>query len=88
MVVIWDKNIKELIGVVVSSKWDKTIVVSVEQVKLDRKVRKRYSVEKKYYAHDEENAANEWDVVRIREHRPLSKLKRWMLLEITTKVAV
>lgn len=85
MVVIWDKNIKELIWTVLSAKWDKTLVVSVEKVKMDQKVRKRYAVQQKYYAHDEENSAKKWDVVRIREHRPISKLKRWSLVEIVSE---
>ena len=85
MVIIWDKNIKELVGVVHSAKWDKTIVVAVEKVKMDQKVRKRYSIVKKYYAHDEQNSANEWDTVRIREHKPMSKLKRWNLIDIVTQ---
>lgn len=84
MVVIWDKNIKELIGVVTSTHWDKTIVVSVEKVKMNEKVRKRSSLQKKYYAHDESNSANLWDTVRIREHRPISKLKRWNLIEVVS----
>lgn len=85
MVVIWDKNIKELVGVVSSAQWDKTIVVSVEKVKMDQKVRKRYSIQKKYHAHDELNSAKAWDTVRIREHRPISKLKRWNLIEIVSE---
>ena len=88
MVVIWDKNIKELIGLVVSNKNDKTIVVQVERVKTHPLYRKRYTVKKKYYAHDSENAAKEGDTVKIREMRPMSKLKRWNLIEIVSTQAV
>lgn len=82
MVVVGVKNIKELTWVVVSAKGDKTISVEVERVKEDAKYGKRFTVKKKYYAHDEDNSAKEWNVVRIRETRPLSKTKRWKLMEI------
>jgi len=64
-------------GVVTSSKMDKTIVVSVVSYKSHLKYKKRFKVTKKFYAHDEENRFKEWDIVTIRETRPLSKLKRW-----------
>lgn len=67
-------------GVVVSDKMDKTIVVSVDTYKSDPKYKKRYRVTKKFHAHDESNSANIWDVVTIGESRPLSKLKRWVLI--------
>ncbi len=73
---------KERIGVVVSDKMDKTITVAVErQVKhpLYGKYIKRTT---KLMAHDENNEAKEGDVVRIMETRPLSKRKRWRLVEI------
>ncbi len=69
-------------GVVVSNKMDKTIVVAVEtmvQHKLYGKTLKRTT---KFKAHDEENACNEGDKVLIMETRPLSKDKRWRLVEI------
>jgi len=47
--------------------------------------KKRYIVRKKYYAHDENNEAKIGDIVRIRESRPLSKLKRWTVVEILEK---
>ena len=71
-----------------SSKGDKTIVVQVERVKIHPLYRKRYTVQKKFYAHDEDNTAQEGDTVRIRESRPMSKLKRWMLIEVTSSQAV
>ncbi len=82
---IGEKNIKELTGMVVSNKGDKTITVSVERVKTHPLYKKRYTVSKKYYAHDAENTANIWDKVKIRESRPLSKMKRWVLVEIIEK---
>lgn len=88
MVVIWEKNIKELIWLVVSSKNDKTIVVQVERVKTHPLYRKRYTVKKKYYAHDADNSAKEWDTVKIREMRPMSKLKRWNLIEVVSSEEV
>lgn len=69
-------------GRVLSTKMDKTIVVSVERRvphKLYGKVIRR---SKKYYVHDERNEAVEGDFVRIKETRPLSKLKSWRLVEV------
>jgi small subunit ribosomal protein S17 len=67
-------------GVVTSTKMDKTIVVSVETYRNDPKYKKRFKVTKKFYAHDDNNQAKEGDVVTIKETRPLSKLKRWVLV--------
>ena len=81
---------QELIGVVTSAKMQKTIVVKVVRtVKHPLYVRVVRSA-KKYYAHDENNEARAGDTVRIVASRPLSKLKRWRLLEVvarTTRVA-
>ena len=85
MVVIGQKNIKELVGVVVSDKMNKTITVKVERVKMHPLYKKRFTVSKKYYAHDEQEQANVGDTVRIRETRPLSKLKRWKLIDVVEK---
>jgi len=68
-------------GVVVSDKHDKTIVVKVERRLTHPVLKKTVRVSKKYHAHDEKNDAKIGDVVRIEETRPLSKQKRWMLLE-------
>ena len=68
-------------GTVVSDKMDKTIVVSVHTYKTHPKYKKRYRVTKKFYVHDEENKYKVWDVVVIKETRPLSKLKRWVVVE-------
>lgn len=68
-------------GVVSSTKMDKTIIVSVHTYKSDAKYKKRYRITKKFYAHDENNSYKEWDVVTIKETKPLSKLKRWEVIE-------
>lgn len=68
-------------GIVTSSKMDKTIVVSINTYKKHSKYKKSYKVTTKFYAHDEANSCNEWDVVVIKETRPLSKTKRWELVE-------
>mgnify|MGYP000583494565 CR=1 FL=1 len=69
-------------GKVVSTKMNKTIVVSVERRIAHEMYGKIIRRAKKYYVHDENNEANEGDTVRIQETRPLSKLKSWRLLEI------
>ncbi len=68
-------------GIVTSTKMDKTIVVSVHTYKSHSKYKKRYRVTKKFYAHDENNTCKENDVVVIKESQPLSKTKRWALVE-------
>lgn len=73
---------KEFIGVVTSDKMDKTITVSVERLKFHPIYKKGVKRTKKYKAHDEKNIAKVGDIVRIRECRPLSKTKRWRLVEI------
>ncbi len=73
---------KELIGRVVSDKMDKTVVVLVER-RLPHPLYKKVIIKrKKYKAHDKNNECREGDVVRIRESRPLSKEKRWVVVEI------
>ena len=67
--------------IVTSAKMDKTIVVSVVSYKKHEKYKKRYKVTSKFYAEDSENSCKEWDVVIIKETRPLSKTKRWELVE-------
>jgi small subunit ribosomal protein S17 len=63
----------------------KTIVVEVEMRKAHPKYKRIVRSSKKFYAHDEQNSARVGDVVRIRETRPLSKLKRWSLEEIVRR---
>src|SRR5882757_9964224 len=75
----------EKVGQVVSTKMDKTIVVSVEMRKAHPKYKRVVKSNKKFYAHDEQNSARVGDVVRISESRPLSKLKRWDLEEIVRR---
>ena len=72
----------EKVGQVVSTKMQKTIVVEVEMRKAHPKYKRVMKTNKKFYAHDEQNSARVGDMVRIRETRPLSKLKRWSLEEI------
>ncbi len=72
---------KVLTGTVVSDKMDKTVVVRVERTHRHPLYGKVVRTHKKYHAHDEENACNEGDMVRIREARPMSKRKRWVVIE-------
>lgn len=73
---------KTRVGVVVSDKMAKTIVVNVERRVPHPKFKKIVRVSVKFYAHDEESLAKVGDKVRIEETRPLSKLKRWKLVEV------
>jgi len=75
----------EKVGNVVSTKMQKTIVVEVEMRKAHPKYKRVMKTNKKFYAHDEQNSARVGDVVRIRETRPLSKLKRWQLADIVRR---
>jgi small subunit ribosomal protein S17 len=75
----------EKVGLVVSTKMQKTIVVEIEMRKAHPKYKRVLKSNKKFYAHDEQNSARVGDVVRIREARPLSKLKRWSLEEIVRR---
>ena len=68
-------------GVVVSDKNDKTIVVRVERRLTHPVLKKTVRLTKKYHAHDEKNVAKIGDVVWIEESKPLSKQKRWLLVE-------
>ncbi len=72
-------------GTVVSDKMQKTIVVSVERKKKHRLYHKVVTVTERYKAHDEDNTCKLGDVVRIQECRPMSKDKRWRVIEILTK---
>ncbi len=73
---------KVLVGRVTSDKMDKTIVVQVERLKRHTRYGKVIRFHKKYKAHDEENSAHVGDIVKIIESRPISKEKRWALVEI------
>jgi small subunit ribosomal protein S17 len=76
---------KVLQGLVVSNKMQKTIVVEIHQRKLHRLYKKYLTRTKRLKAHDEANACGIGDTVRVVESRPLSKEKRWRLLEIVEK---
>ncbi len=79
---------KTVIGKVVSTKMNKTIVVEVTRTFPHRLYRRVMSRSKKFYAHDEQNTARPGDFVEIEETRPLSKLKRWRLKEVVRKAAL
>ncbi|MCK2158977.1 30S ribosomal protein S17 [Exiguobacterium sp. Helios] len=81
-------NRKVLTGRVVSDKMDKTIVVTVETKVKHKLYGKRVNYSKKYKTHDENNTAKVGDVVRIQETRPLSKDKRFRLVEVVEKAVI
>jgi len=74
--------VKERVGVVVSDKMQKTVVVAVENRTSHPKYGKIVVKTKRYKAHDEDNKCREGDRVRIRETRPLSRTKRWEVIDI------
>jgi len=76
---------KERTGEVISSKMAKTIVVRVERRFQHAQFKKVVTQYNKFYAHDEKSEAKPGDRVRIEETRPLSKLKRWKLVEVVAK---
>ena len=79
---------RELVGIVVSDKANKTIIVKVETQKKDPLYGKRVKYSKKYAAHDEENIAKVGDKVRLVATRPLSKTKRYALAEVIEKAII
>ncbi len=79
---------KSVVGEVTSTKMQKTIVVEVIRRKSHPLYGRVISRNKKLYAHDENNTAHVGDVVRIEETRPMSKLKRWRLLEVVRRAAL
>lgn len=78
-------NRRVLTGTVISSAMDKTVVVEVVSLKAHPVYKKRYRTTKKYYVHDEENQCNQGDRISISETRPLSKTKRWRVLDIVER---
>ena len=78
-------NRKERVGEVISNKMNKTIVVRVQRRFPHPQFRKVVTAYTKFYAHDEKNEARTGDRVRIQETRPLSKLKRWRLVEVVER---
>jgi small subunit ribosomal protein S17 len=76
---------KEREGIVVSAKMDKTVVVAVVEHVRHRRYGKTLQRTRRFYAHDEANDAREGDRVRIAETRPLSRSKRWRLVEVVER---
>ena len=77
--------VKERLGRVVSDKMDKTVVIAVETRVTHEKYKKIVVQTKKYKAHDENNQCKVGDQVRIRETRPLSRSKRWVVADILNR---
>ncbi len=82
------KKGNQIIGKVISDKNDKTITVVVETYRKDSLYGKRVKSTKKYTAHDENNVAKVGDKVLIEETRPLSKMKRYRLIEVVEKAVI
>ena len=76
---------KERLGEVISNKMAKTIIVRVERRFPHPRYKKVVTGYKKFYAHDEKSEAKVGDRVRIQETRPLSKMKRWRLMEVVER---
>ena len=76
---------RTLVGTVVSDKMDKTVVVRVERLVQDLRYKKYIRRYTRFMAHDENNACQNGDQVKIIEHRPLSKRKRWKVQETVAK---
>ena len=83
-----EKRRQELVGKVVSAGNDKTITVLVETYRKDSLYGKRVKYSKKYAAHDENNIAHVGDKVRLAQTRPLSKTKRYELVEVIEKAVI
>ena len=79
---------KRLIGEITSNKMQKTVVVKVERMKEHKKYKKRYKVHKKYQAHVESGDYAIGDKVLIEECRPISKEKKWQVINPSTKLRV
>ncbi len=79
---------QELVGKVVSAKNDKTITVLVETYKNHPLYGKRVKYSKKYAAHDEKNVAKEGDTVRIAASKPISKSKKYVLVDVVEKAVI
>lgn len=79
-------NRKQLTGKVVSNKMDKTVVVEIESIVMHPLYKKSVRRTKKIKSHDERNECSVGDIIRVEESRPLSKEKRYRLVEIIEKV--
>ncbi len=80
-----NKKNRELEGVVVSDKMNKTAVIAVERLKFNPKYKKYFKVTNRFKAHDESNSYKKGDKVIIKETRPLSKEKRWEVVGLIQK---
>jgi len=76
---------QEKVGVVLSNRMDKTVVVAVETTVMHRLYQRFYKKTAKFYAHDEQNSCRPGDKVRLVSTRPLSRLKRWRVAEILVR---
>ena len=74
------RKVKE--GIIVSAKMNKTVIINVERTILHPRYKKVVKRKKKYYAHNEKGELKEGQRVRIQETRPLSKLKRWIIVDV------
>ncbi len=84
-----ERNLRKvMIGTVVSNKMDKTVVVSVETSVSHKVYKKTVKRTYKLKAHDEENICQEGDKVKVMETRPLSKDKRWRVVEVVEKAVI
>jgi small subunit ribosomal protein S17 len=79
--------VKERVGMVVSNKMDKTVVVAVDNRRSHPKYGKTLIRTERYKAHDEDNECQVGDRVRIQETRPLSRTKRWLVAEILNRAS-
>lgn len=79
------KIARTFIGMVTAVGMQKTIVAKVDTMRLNQKYQKKYRVTRKFHIHDEKQAAKVGDTVRFVECRPLSKTKRWRLVEVVKK---
>jgi small subunit ribosomal protein S17 len=77
--------IKEKVGIVVSNKMDKTCIVAVSERVLHKRYKKVVTKTKRYAVHDSEFNSSVGDEVRIRETRPISKTKNWILISVLRK---
>ncbi|MCK9272620.1 30S ribosomal protein S17 [Candidatus Gracilibacteria bacterium] len=67
-------------GLVTSIKMDKTVVITIDSYKINPKYKKKFKISKKFYAHDENNSCELGQIIKIQETRPLSKLKKWIVV--------
>lgn len=79
---------KEFVGTVVSDKMDKTVIVKANRKLRHPTMLKVVTLSKKFVAHDETNACGIGDTVRIRQAKPMSKTKRWVVVETVEKARI